>query len=119
MHPIFFAWQGSYEELLALTDAQTGTWFYSHGRTRTIPVGENMFIGIVEASHPNTRRALVHLSPNFVLLPGANGKLDAAQARFLTAMLPSLNIKEGDPCAVVLFYVHKLYNDHEFNANNY
>lgn len=119
MHTIFFAWKGTYDALLALTDAETGTWFYSHGKTRTAIVGPDLFIGAIEAHHPSARHALNKLDQNFMLLPGPNGKLDLSHATFLATMLPSLNIKEGDPCATVLSYVHSLFGDHVFNPNIY
>jgi hypothetical protein len=114
MHPIFFAWKGTYDDLLA-------TCFYAHGeRTRTIPIGTTGFIGVIEASTPKVRGALNGLSPNFTMLPGPNATINAAHATALNAILPTAQqVKEGDALAPTLKYVHGLFGDHEFNPDNF
>jgi hypothetical protein len=113
MHPIFFVWRGSYDELVA-------TRFYSGvKRTRAVQIASDRYLGLVEAESSSHRNHLANLHADFTLLPGLNGTLSAAQANALNAALPQLEFKEGGSHKAALECAAKLSNDAAFDPNSY
>jgi hypothetical protein len=114
MHPIFFAWIGTYDALVA-------TGFYSHGfSTRTVAIRHGAaYAGVIAAQTPAVRAPLATLHPNFCLMPGPNGTINTAQAAAINAIAPGLNVKGGDAFASTLSHVYSLYGDEAFNPSNY
>ena len=117
MHPLIFVWIGTYEDLVA-----TGFHGFSkHGlptRVAAIVHGK-AYIGLVPAPHSGVRPKFASLSPDLVLLPGANSNLNAQHVAALNQAAPKLQVKQGDPMRAVLFYVYSLYGDGEFDPDAY
>lgn len=114
MQPVFFAWKGNYNDLVA-------TGFHAYGqRTRTVALKHgSAYIGVVEAATAQARSGLANLNPNLVVLPGANGLLSQAQVSAILALWPAAPIQVGDSMRAVLAHVHSLYGDAQFDPDAY
>lgn len=114
MHPIFFTWSGTYDDLVAETA------LHQFGRTRTVAIEHGKaYIGIIEARTASVRKTIDDSSSSLTVLPSANGVLSAKHVKSLATVAPDLKIKEGDSMRVVLSYVLGLYNDSEFDPDAY
>lgn len=112
MHPIFFLFFGPYDDLAA-------TQFDGPHTSRTVIVGQDVYIGVVEAASPKYRQHLNGLHPNLILLPGPNSNVSALHVQHLNKYVPDLKIKEGDSMRVALSHVFGLFGDHQFDPDAY
>lgn len=114
MHPIFFTWSGTYEDLVSLGFHSFGI----HCRALAITHGQ-AYIGVIGAPSAGVRPEIANLSQNLTVLPGPNGSLNAKHVAALAAVAPSLQAKQGDPMRAVLSYVHGIFGDGQFEPNAY
>lgn len=113
MHPIFFAWLGDYESLIA-------TGFHAFGRSRVVAILHGAaYIGVIEAPTAKVRPMIAKLSPKLCVLPGPHGTLAPEHVAAIALVAPRATIKQGDPMKAVLSYVHSLFGDGEFDPDAY